>query len=104
MLRLPPSGGAPTGRGYPGHGRFGAACSAAFWFFLFRVLLAAGRRRMHQALVVQCCVSPRPGAEPAHKRSGGPFVAGEGPGLWPGAACSAAFGFFWSRALLAAGW
>ena len=28
-------------------------------------------------------------AEPGHKPSGGLFVPGEGPGLWPGAACKA---------------
>ena len=32
--------------------------------------------------------SPK-GAEPGHERSGGPFVPGEGPGHWPGAACKA---------------
>jgi hypothetical protein len=28
-------------------------------------------------------------AEPGHKQSGGLFVPGEEPGLWPGAACKA---------------
>jgi len=31
----------------------------------------------------------RAGAEPGHKQSSGLFVPGEGPGLWPGAACKA---------------
>ena len=28
------------------------------------------------------------GSEPGHKQSSGLFVPGEGPGHWPGAACS----------------
>jgi hypothetical protein len=42
-------------------------------------------------------------AEPGHKESGGLFVPGEGPCLWPGAACKVEFDAFLECGIIAHG-